>query len=155
MKKMNMRNNNTKGLLITFCGLDGCGKTTMINKLKRDLSQYEQVILTKQPTDFVRQSKIFRTYMAVSYTHLVLGYNLFAYCENNPVIYHDPDGYFVITTTMLICAGIGALVFGTIGGIVGYQLSKKWKVPKGKRWKYVLGGVVIGAVSGALIGGAI
>lgn len=58
MKKMNMRNNNTKGLLITFCGLDGCGKTTMINKLKRDLSQYEQVILTKQPTDFVRQSKI-------------------------------------------------------------------------------------------------
>ena len=55
MKKMNMRNNNTKGLLITFCGLDGCGKTTMINKLKRDLSQYEQVILTKQPTDFVRQ----------------------------------------------------------------------------------------------------
>ena len=63
MKKMNMRNNNTKGLLITFCGLDGCGKTTMINKLKRDLSQYEQVILTKQPTDFVRQSKIFRTYM--------------------------------------------------------------------------------------------
>ena len=88
-------------------------------------------------------------------SEIVLGYNLFAYCENNPVIYHDPDGYFVITTTMLICAGIGALVFGTIGGIVGYQLSKKWKVPKGKRWKYVLGGVVIGAVSGALIGGAI
>ena len=56
---------------------------------------------------------------------------------------------------MLICAGIGALVLGTIGGIGGYHLSKKWKVPKDKRWKYVLGGVVIGAVVGALIGGAI
>lgn len=63
MKKMNMRNNNTKGMLITFCGLDGCGKTTMINKLKKDLSQYGYVMLTKQPTDEVRQSKIFRTYM--------------------------------------------------------------------------------------------
>ena len=93
------------------------------------------------------------TYLGASGTNL--GYNLFAYCENNPVINIDPDGHLVITTTMLICAGIGALVLGTIGGIGGYHLSKKWKVPKGKRWKYVLGGVVIGAVVGALIGGAV
>ena len=93
------------------------------------------------------------TYLGASGTNL--GYNLFAYCENNPVTNIDPDGHLVITTTMLICAGIGALVLGTIGGIGGYHLSKKWKVPKGKRWKYVLGGVVIGAVVGALIGGAV
>lgn len=37
MRKLNMRNNETTGLLITFCGLDGCGKTTMINRLATDL----------------------------------------------------------------------------------------------------------------------
>lgn len=56
---------------------------------------------------------------------------------------------------MLICACVGALILGTVGGIAGYHLSKKWNVPKGKRWKYILGGVVIGAAVGGLIGGAI
>ena len=27
MKKLRMRPNETDGILITFCGLDGCGKT--------------------------------------------------------------------------------------------------------------------------------
>ena len=31
MKNLNMRSNNTDGFLFTFCGLDGCGKTTMLN----------------------------------------------------------------------------------------------------------------------------
>lgn len=63
MRKMNMRKNNTNGKLITFCGLDGCGKTTMIQRLMKELEGSNKVILTKQPTDFVRQSKIFRAYM--------------------------------------------------------------------------------------------
>ena len=63
MQKLNMRPNEAKGLLITFCGLDGCGKTTMIRKLMTDLEKEYPIFLTKQPTDFVRQSAIFRTYM--------------------------------------------------------------------------------------------
>lgn len=63
MKKLNMRKNNTNGLLITFCGLDGCGKTTMLTRLKDDLKDNFDVIITKQPTDAVRKSNIFRTYM--------------------------------------------------------------------------------------------
>jgi dTMP kinase len=62
MKKLKMRPNETNGILITFCGLDGCGKTTMIKKLMWDLDR-DNVFLTKQPTDFVRNSDIFRTYM--------------------------------------------------------------------------------------------
>ena len=62
MKKLRMRPNETNGILITFCGLDGCGKTTMIKKLMWDLDR-DNVFLTKQPTDFVRNSDIFRTYM--------------------------------------------------------------------------------------------
>ncbi len=63
MQKLNMRENKTKGLLITFCGLDGCGKTTMMNRLIEDLSEKSELFITKQPTNAVRESEIFRTYM--------------------------------------------------------------------------------------------
>ncbi len=53
-----------KGTLITFCGLDGCGKTTLIKRLTEYLRETgRDVFLTKQPTNAVRQSEIFRTYM--------------------------------------------------------------------------------------------
>ena len=63
MKKLNMRKNETHGFLITFCGLDGCGKTTTINRLIADLEKEHEVFLTKQPTNAVRNTEIFRTYM--------------------------------------------------------------------------------------------
>lgn len=63
MKKLKMKDNSTPGLLFTFCGLDGCGKTTMINRLCNDLRRDHGVFITKQPTDWVRKSDIFRTYM--------------------------------------------------------------------------------------------
>lgn len=59
MQRLEMRPNETNGILITFCGLDGCGKTTMLHKLMNELEKDHQVFLTKQPTDFVRQSKSF------------------------------------------------------------------------------------------------
>lgn len=63
MQPLEMRANNTHGLLITFCGLDGSGKTTMLNRLKSDLEFRHKVFVTKQPTEFVRHSDIFRAYM--------------------------------------------------------------------------------------------
>lgn len=63
MRRLKMRKNKTKGLLITVCGLDGCGKTTMLNRLIADLEKEHEVFVTKQPTNEVRESKIFRTYM--------------------------------------------------------------------------------------------
>lgn len=59
-----MLKNNTKGILISFCGLDGCGKTTIINKVSKELERTgKEIILTKQPTDWVRTSNIFRNYI--------------------------------------------------------------------------------------------
>ena len=63
MKQLNMRNNTNDGILITFCGLDGSGKSTLMKMLVEDLSKEYDVYITKQPTDFVRSSEIFRTYM--------------------------------------------------------------------------------------------
>lgn len=63
MKTLNMRPNNTSGFLFTFCGLDGCGKTTMLSRLEKELGERFQTFKTKQPTNAVRESDIFRTYM--------------------------------------------------------------------------------------------
>lgn len=61
---LNMKPNENSGCLITFCGLDGSGKTTQINLLKNFIEkQGIPVALTKQPTDAVRRSNVFRTYM--------------------------------------------------------------------------------------------
>lgn len=58
-----MRPNNTPGFLFTFCGLDGCGKTTMMNRMIDEVFDKSKVFTTKQPTNYVRESAIFRTYM--------------------------------------------------------------------------------------------
>lgn len=63
MKRLNMRENRTPGRLITFCGLDGCGKTTMIRRLFDEMESTHSIFLTKQPTNAVRKSEIFRNYM--------------------------------------------------------------------------------------------
>lgn len=63
MRRLNMRKNETSGLLITFCGLDGCGKTTMMKHLIADLEKDHRLFVTKQPTNAVRNSEIFRNYM--------------------------------------------------------------------------------------------
>ncbi len=64
MKKLNMKSHGPNGMLITFCGLDGCGKTTMIKNLEDTLLGHSIYnIITKQPTDGMRKTSIFRTYM--------------------------------------------------------------------------------------------
>ena len=63
MKPLNMRTNETSGYLFSFCGLDGCGKTTMLTRMEKELGGKYKIFKTKQPTNAVRESDIFRTYM--------------------------------------------------------------------------------------------
>ena len=64
MKELRMKPHNTEGKLITFCGLDGCGKSSMIEMVTKALAKNSiETIVTKQPTDMMRKTEIFRTFM--------------------------------------------------------------------------------------------
>ncbi len=77
--------------------------------------------------------------------------NVFCYCNNISTKYKDSEGEFVISTTV-ICMIAGALVLGTAGGFIGYDIAKRKKVEKKDTWKYIVGGIGIGAALGALAG---
>lgn len=103
--KLEMLKNEFEGKLITFCGLDGAGKTTQIKRLVKWLENNGyKVYLTKQPTDFVRNSEIFRTYMD-SPNHEIYDYRaLSLLCasdrvqhSNRVILQKLKEGYIVIS----------------------------------------------------------
>ena len=79
--------------------------------------------------------------------------NLYAYCNNNPVMYSDPSGEIVITSSVLIglaiTAGIGAAVgAGSYLAVqtISYALTGEWTWS----WGMFLGSIIGGALNGAL-----
>ena len=51
----------------------------------------------------------------------ILGYNMFANCHNNPIMYSDPTGHSIT----LACIIIGAVIGAVAGGCAGAYVSKK------------------------------
>ena len=76
----------------------------------------------------------------------LMGYNMFAYCNNNPIINADPTGHSVILTGIIVGAVIGAVV----GGYAGAKISEA-KTGEVNGWA-VAGGAVAGGIVGGLIG---
>ena len=72
---------------------------------------------------------------------LIGGLNLYAYCNNNPVMYSDPEGTFVL---VLVGAVAGA-VASVLGRMIGDRLSGE-----DSTWQEYVGSAISGAVSGAL-----
>ena len=72
----------------------------------------------------------------------ILGYNMFAYCENNPVILIDYSGECILTALV-----VGAVAGAVIGALVsaGSQYIETGEI----RWEIVLLDSAMGAVSGA------
>ena len=68
----------------------------------------------------------------------VLGNNMFAYCQNNPMVFKDSTGYF-------LCTAIGAFVGGVCGALSAVIDGKTGDEFKAS----VLSGATAGAISGA------
>ncbi len=47
--------------------------------------------------------------------------NRYVYCMNNPVMYVDENGNFVITTAVLVGIGVSTLLGGLVGGYVNHS----------------------------------
>lgn len=63
METLKMKPHGMCGRLITFCGLDGCGKSAMIRRLSAYLSaKGADVVHTKEPSDNIRQMASFRAF---------------------------------------------------------------------------------------------
>ncbi len=80
----------------------------------------------------------------------ITGFNTFAYCNGNPVMYADPSGHMpewaMWLTGALVIAGLAIATIatgGAAGGVAGFILSGALK------------GAVIGAVSSSLVEGVV
>jgi RHS repeat-associated protein len=77
--------------------------------------------------------------------------NLYVYAVNNPIMFHDPSGEFIISTTALLIIG-GALIGGAIGGAVGNHKANQAGATGWNKVGYIATGATIGAVGGGLMG---
>ena len=50
--------------------------------------------------------------------------NLYAYCTGNPIGFVDVNGTFVISTTVLVVAGLAA-IGAAIGGYIGNRIADR------------------------------
>lgn len=74
-------------------------------------------------------------------------FNRYAYCVNNPLVYMDPSGEMAWFVPVIIGAAIGLYSGGVIAND-GQFNPTKWDYSSGKTWGYMLGGAVVGGISG-------
>lgn len=89
------------------------------------------------------------------------GYNVYAYCANNPVMFVDPTGEAVLTSILIgaaVGAAIGIVIGGTIGGTIAYNSAKSSGAEGSDLFWATAGGVgkgaLIGGIGGGLLGAA-
>ncbi len=76
----------------------------------------------------------------------LLGYNIYAYCANNPVMFKDETGESITLACVLIFGGIGMLLGA------GHGAASSYKKTGQVSWKSTLGWAFVGGIVGAAIG---
>ena len=72
-------------------------------------------------------------------------HNIYAYCKNNPVMYKDYSGEFIITTLM-ICVVVGAVIGGTIGGVAANHYANSKGLEGKDKAQCIVAGILLGAL---------
>ncbi len=78
----------------------------------------------------------------------IIGNNMFAYCNNNPVCNIDPTGEFAISLTTISII-LGAVIGAIAGGVIAHELSEGSSAGENATINNTIAGVVIGGVVGA------
>lgn len=77
--------------------------------------------------------------------------NVFVFCANNPATLKDYNGEFVIST-ISICVITGSILFGAIGGFIGYENANSNGYTGYKKTKSILYGICAGGIVGGILG---
>ena len=80
---------------------------------------------------------------AFDFNSRIIGFNAYAYCANNPVMYADPNGEFLLTA-LIVGAFAGAAISGAVSAVSQYVNTGEID------WKVVGVNALFGAASGAL-----
>jgi hypothetical protein len=75
-------------------------------------------------------------------------FNRYAYGYNNPLSFTDPSGENPLLIALIVGAAFGAYSGGVIANDGQYNPTK-WDYSSSKTWGYMLGGAVVGGISGA------
>ena len=75
------------------------------------------------------------------------GINLYAYCDNNPVMYVDPSGHFIISLLGSILVGVAVSALSYTGSeLIAFSIKGEWTWSWEQFFGSVIGGVVGGTV---------
>lgn len=120
------------GKLITFCGIDGSGKTTMISLLEKYLiSKGYKCVLVKQPSEEIRHNSLFRASIDQPYSESIDYRAITMLCAADKLQHStkiiEPllkDGYIVISDRYIYSSLANLIAYGFNNESWIYEISR-------------------------------
>lgn len=130
--RLQFKNHIYPGKLITFCGIDGSGKTTMISLLEKYLtSKGYKCVLVKQPSEEIRHNSLFRASIDQPYSENIDYRAITMLCTADKLQHStkiiEPllkDGYIVISDRYIYSSLANLLAYGFSGESWIYEISR-------------------------------